>query len=370
MSYDEQAVIERFFRHLGAVRTDVVLGIGDDAALLRAQLGCDLVQTTDALVEDVHFLPGSPPRSLGHRALAVNLSDLAAMGASPCWALLSLTLPQIDETWLGEFAAGFGVLARTPRGGAGGRQSEPRSAHRRPCSSAGRCRSARHCDAVERERATSSGSAARWAMRVSDARCHAETTARRARATGCAHGVSTRRRESRSARRCGAWPAPALILSDGLLADVPRLAAASGCGARLDRRPSCRFPTALRALGGESAWQHALAGGEDYELCLAAPPAQAAALEALAARLAVPLTAAASCAVGAGIGAAARRRRDPVLAFAASIILPLRTPTYCVGRGGFGTRITDRRRGVSVSSIALLIAHIPDRSRRWQFQQL
>ena len=83
MPYDEQTVIERFFRHLGAVRTDVVLGIGDDAALLRTQVGYDLVQTTDALVEGVHFLPGSAPRSLGHRALAVNLSDLAAMGAEP-----------------------------------------------------------------------------------------------------------------------------------------------------------------------------------------------------------------------------------------------------------------------------------------------
>ena len=113
MSYDEQAVIERYFRHLGAVRTDVVLGIGDDAALLRAQPGHELVQTTDALVEGIHFLPGSPPRSLGHRALAVNLSDLAAMGATPAWALLSLTTPEIDESWLGDFSVGFGLLART-----------------------------------------------------------------------------------------------------------------------------------------------------------------------------------------------------------------------------------------------------------------
>ena len=113
MAHDEQTIIERYFRHLGAVRTDVVLGIGDDAALLRARAEHELVQTTDSLVEHVHFLPGSPPRSLGHRALAVNLSDLAAMGATPAWALLSLTLPQIDEAWLGEFATGFGVLART-----------------------------------------------------------------------------------------------------------------------------------------------------------------------------------------------------------------------------------------------------------------
>src|SRR5712675_1253820 len=108
----EADIIERYFRHLGAVREDVVLGIGDDAALLRTAPGCELVQSTDSLIEQVHFPAGSPPRSLGHRALAINLSDLAAMGATPTWALLSLTLPRIDEAWLGEFAAGFGVLSR------------------------------------------------------------------------------------------------------------------------------------------------------------------------------------------------------------------------------------------------------------------
>lgn len=112
MPIGEASLIDRFFRHLGAVRSDVVLGIGDDAAVLGPRGGCELVQTTDALVEGVHFLSGSPPRSLGHRVLAVNLSDLAAMGAAPSWALLSLTLPQVDERWLGEFAAGFGLLAR------------------------------------------------------------------------------------------------------------------------------------------------------------------------------------------------------------------------------------------------------------------
>ena len=109
----ETTLIERYFRHLGSVRTDVVLGIGDDAALLRAQPGNELAMTTDSLVEGVHFHPGAPPRSLGHRALAVNLSDLAAMGATPCWALLSLSLPAIDEAWLGEFSTGFGLLARS-----------------------------------------------------------------------------------------------------------------------------------------------------------------------------------------------------------------------------------------------------------------
>jgi len=108
----EAGLIERFFGRLGAARTDVSLGVGDDAALLEVPAGQQLVLTTDALVEGVHFLPGADPRSLGHRALAVNLSDVAAMGATPAWALLSLNLPVIEESWLAQFAAGFDALAR------------------------------------------------------------------------------------------------------------------------------------------------------------------------------------------------------------------------------------------------------------------
>ena len=82
---------------------------------LSVPAGCELVATTDTLVAGVHFPHGSPPGSIGHRALAVNLSDIAAMGARPAWALLALTLPQVDETWLAEFAAGLGGLARDHR---------------------------------------------------------------------------------------------------------------------------------------------------------------------------------------------------------------------------------------------------------------
>src|SRR5215469_13007754 len=112
MALSEFALIERYFRRCGAQRTDVTLGVGDDAALLNPPAGSELVAATDTLVAGVHFPPDSPPASVGHRALAVNLSDLAAMGARPAWALLALTLPEAAETWLGEFAAGLCALAR------------------------------------------------------------------------------------------------------------------------------------------------------------------------------------------------------------------------------------------------------------------
>src|SRR5580698_3675952 len=112
MALPETSLIERYFRAAGAQRSDVTLGIGDDAAILSVPPGSALVATTDTLVAGVHFPHGSPAASIGHRALAVNLSDLAAMGARPAWALLALTLPEAQEAWLQEFSAGFGALAR------------------------------------------------------------------------------------------------------------------------------------------------------------------------------------------------------------------------------------------------------------------
>jgi len=92
MPLSEFALIDRYFRVCGAQRSDVLAGIGDDAALLAVAPDAELVAATDTLVAGVHFPAGSPPASIGHRALAVNLSDLAAMGARPAWALLALTL--------------------------------------------------------------------------------------------------------------------------------------------------------------------------------------------------------------------------------------------------------------------------------------
>src|SRR6185503_6648887 len=88
-----------------------LLGVGDDCALLRPDAGLDLAVTTDMLVEGRHFRPDAEPRLLGHKALAVNLSDLAAMGATPRWATLALALPAADPAWLEPFAAGLHALA-------------------------------------------------------------------------------------------------------------------------------------------------------------------------------------------------------------------------------------------------------------------
>ncbi|KPK66977.1 MAG: hypothetical protein AMJ84_14170, partial [Acidithiobacillales bacterium SM23_46] len=109
---DEFEIIRTYFATQPVTRADVALGIGDDAALLRVPPGHELVATTDTLVAGVHFLADTDPADLGYRALAVNLSDLAAMGAEPAWATLSLTLPDVDPRWLEGFCRGFYELSR------------------------------------------------------------------------------------------------------------------------------------------------------------------------------------------------------------------------------------------------------------------
>lgn len=108
---NEFDIIERYFRRLGAARDDVPLGIGDDAALIRHEGGA-LVVCTDTLVAGVHFLADDPPTDIGFKSLAVNLSDIAAMGATATWATLSITLPKFDEAWIEGFCEGFDGLAK------------------------------------------------------------------------------------------------------------------------------------------------------------------------------------------------------------------------------------------------------------------
>ena len=111
MSDSEFDIIRRYFTRQATDRKDVITGIGDDAALLRVPAGMELVVCVDTLVEGVHFPAGTAAAAVGHKALAVNLSDLAAMGAEPAWVTLAITLPVPDADWLDGFSRGFFNLA-------------------------------------------------------------------------------------------------------------------------------------------------------------------------------------------------------------------------------------------------------------------
>ncbi|MFT3904876.1 MAG: thiamine-phosphate kinase [Steroidobacteraceae bacterium] len=270
----EADLISRYFVGLGAARDDVTLGIGDDAAIVRAPTDQELVLTTDALIEGVHFLPGADAHSLGHRSLAVNLSDLAAMGAEPAWALLSLNLPKIEAAWLERFAAGFGALARS-HGVAliGGNLS------RGPLSISVQITGFAPPGAALRRAGAQPGDLIYVSGTPGDA------------AAGLASLLAGRQGPAELLRRF-AYPEPRVMLglvlrglasacvdlSDGLYADLAHLAAASGCSAQVEVE---RLPVsaALQQRDGAAAWRRVLSGGEDYELCFTVPPARQAELE-------------------------------------------------------------------------------------------
>ncbi|MGB1714452.1 MAG: thiamine-phosphate kinase, partial [Arenicellales bacterium] len=108
---DEFELIDQIFHRPEGRSSQVAIGIGDDGAVINVTAGKQAVVVMDTLVADVHFLESQSASSIGHRALAVNLSDIAAMGAVPGWATLSLTLSEVNENWLNGFADGFFELA-------------------------------------------------------------------------------------------------------------------------------------------------------------------------------------------------------------------------------------------------------------------
>lgn len=256
-------------------RPDVVLGMGDDAALLDVPTGQRLVACTDSMVEGVHFLPGTAPEDLGWKSLAVNLSDLAAMGAEPAWALLALTLPTADARFVERFADGFAELAHahgvalvggdttqgplsvtvTALGTLPIGESLPRS---------GACAD----DAIFVTGTLGDAAGALRMMRGPDR--HASSGVPPAMAM----------RMHRPVPRVAAGLAlrglanACIDVSDGLLADLGHVCATSGVGAELDMA-TLPLSAALRAAFDEAACREfALSGGDDYELCFTAPAQQ------------------------------------------------------------------------------------------------
>jgi thiamine-monophosphate kinase len=288
---DEFELIHRYFSRLGAARADVLLGVGDDAAILRTPDDADLAASVDTIVCGRHFPEDSDARSIGHRALAVNLSDLAAMGARPAWAMLSLTLPRAEPDWLDGFARGFGELARAHEvmlvGGdttAGPLAVSVQIMGHVPRGTALRRAGGREGDLLAVTGTlgdAGAGLALAMDMLATDDASAAGELRRR-------FEYPTPRVEFGLAAR--GLASAAMDLSDGLAGDLPKLAAASGLGAQVDvdRLPLSRALSAV--AGAPRARDFALGGGDDYELLLAIPPARFDALASRAAALNLTLT--------------------------------------------------------------------------------
>ena len=290
----EHALIEWLRRHLPAPGPDVIVGIGDDAAVLRAPRNAYLVQTTDALVDGVHFSSRlMTPDAIGRRAVAVNLSDLAAMAARPDWLLLSLVLPghfpvaafEALVTAAGEaaHAAGAAIV-----GGNITRTSGPLvvdvtvTGHVRPRRLLRRT-TARAGDELWLTGSIGGAAAGLAMLEAGDLRdeaCVARYTA-----------PVPRLREAWAMARDGAARA-AIDLSDGLADAVRQLAAASGCGAQLDAAALPLEPggAAWQRARGRDALHEALHASDDYELLFAVGPKAGGRLRAARKSFGTPLT--------------------------------------------------------------------------------
>ena len=282
----EFELIERI-RRRAAGRGDVVLGIGDDAALLRPAPGMLLAVATDTLNIDVHFPGETAAADIGWKALAVNLSDLAAMGAQPAWATLSLSLPHADVAWVDAFLDGFLELAsRHGLALVGGDTT------RGPLSVCVTVHGFVAPDAALRRDGARAGDDV-W---VTGSLGDAAAALVQWRAGGAAD-APRRARLDRPVPRIDAGLAlaagiasAAIDVSDGLLADLDHVCEASGVGAQVDLAALPASAALASRFDAEARRAVQATGGDDYELCFTAPPAQRDAIAALAGPCATPVT--------------------------------------------------------------------------------
>ncbi|MDR0588796.1 MAG: thiamine-phosphate kinase [Burkholderiales bacterium] len=288
---NEFELINRFFK---ASLEDhrVLLGIGDDAALIAPIDGNVLAVSTDTLNEGRHFFSDVPPFTLGHKVMAVNLSDMAAMGAVPRFALLSGSLPDADFDWLSAFSRGFFALASkyrvsviggdTTRAAQGGRSFTVTIIGDVPEALALKRSGATTGDDIWVSGTIGDAALALRAMHndlcwdapdLARLRARLETPSPRVELGMALRGLAS----------------SAIDVSDGLTGDLSHVLKGSGVGATVFLSALPADPVLLKCLADEKtrslALSCALAGGDDYELCFTAPPENRAAIAALSTTL-------------------------------------------------------------------------------------
>jgi len=272
----EFELIKRFFTHPAR---SAVLGVGDDAALVRVRPGHELAISADMLVEGRHFFMRADPERLGYKCLAVNLSDMAAMGAMPRWATLALALPRVDSAWLAGFARGFMSLARSFRVDLVGGDTT-----RGPLAICVQIMGEVPAGKALRRDGARSGDDIWVSGELGDAAMALAATAGEFRASA---------RERRAFEQRLHAPVPrvalglalrgivhsAIDISDGLLADLGHICERSRVGAIIQWESIPANPLVRARAQTDRGAQALLAGGDDYELCFTAPPSRAEEIE-------------------------------------------------------------------------------------------
>jgi thiamine-monophosphate kinase len=287
MPLSEFDLIRRYFTH--AAR-GAVLGVGDDAAIVRVRGGMELAVSTDTLVAGSHFFPNADPGKLGYKALAVNLSDMAAMGATPRWVTLAIALPRVDARWLAAFARGFMRLARSHHVDLIGGDTTKgplticvQILGEVPIGAALRRDGARVGDDV-----WVSGMLGNAALALASIKGRLRLAPR--------DRVLLESRLNTPVPRVALGIAlrdiarSAIDVSDGITADLGHICERSGVAAMVELSRLPRSPAMDKCLPRPAALSALLAGGDDYELCFTASPNRRAGMGHLSRRHRIKLT--------------------------------------------------------------------------------
>ncbi len=274
----EFTLIQDYFTQRTSHHRETLLGIGDDAALVEIPPGYQLATSVDTMVDGVHFLPDTDPFKLGQKLMAVNLSDLAAMGAQPRWATLALTLPDNDHDWLQRFSQGlFSQAERYQVDLIGGDTTQgplTLTLQIQGLVQTGRATTRAGAQPGDLIAVTHTLGGAGYAL---------HQLLQGTRDDSICHYLESPIPRIEAGLILGAHVSAMVDLSDGLLADLGHLLEASGVGAQLDL-DTIPIETNLTTLPRRQQLDFALTAGDDYELCFTLPPeARAAVMEKMAA---------------------------------------------------------------------------------------
>ena len=272
-AHNEFELIAHYFARHHHHRRDVLLGIGDDAAICQPPHNTDLVIAVDTLVAGVHFPLDTPPEDIGYKALAVNLSDMAAMGASPAWMTLALTCPDADSKWLSAFSHGLFELAEqfgvALIGGDTTRGPLTISIHVTGFVPSGQAIQRTNAQPGDNIYVTGTLGDAGVGLKVDQGDLilpepdNQYVQQRLNRPTPrIATGLALRQIAN-----------SAIDISDGLLADLNHVLTASNVGACINVSKLPLSTALQQQLPSQEAWRFALTAGDDYELCFTAPTA-------------------------------------------------------------------------------------------------
>lgn len=281
-------------------RDDVSIGIGDDCAVMEVPAGYQLAMSTDTLVAGVHFPQLTSPADIGYKSLAVNLSDLAAMGATPAWASLSLTLPEEDHAWLERFSRGFAeLLQRYNMQLVGGDTTRgPLSITVTVCGFLPRDRALRRDGAKPGELVYVTGTIGDAGIGLKKILASIDY---RGSLQHCVSRLNRPAPRVELAMALTAISGCAIDISDGLLADLGHIVEQSHCAARIEPDKIPLSSELQQFYGNNIDWQQVLTDGDDYELCFTLAADRVDELQALAVQTSTRISCIGEITTGSGI---------------------------------------------------------------------